>query len=353
MIQKNSIREIINNNFLCLILILFMSALLVGCGNTINDTEKKQTITTEKTGNLKVDDLDEQSESKFDKVTKASVKLKEIPKFHNEPYVAIDDNEPNFSKDEITKKSFESYGKLDRLGRCGVALACVGKDIMPTEKRGNIGMVKPTGWHTVKYQFVDGKYLYNRCHLIGYQLTGENANERNLITGTRYMNVDGMLPFEDMVADYVKETNNHVMYRVTPIYKGDNLLASGVQMEGYSVEDNGKGISFNVYCYNAQPGVEIDYKTGDSSAIGKIVEETTKKKKTVANETTKKAVQGNDSSSFSVGSIEYVLNLNTHKFHYPNCKSVKIMSAANKGTYTGSREDLIQQGYEPCGNCNP
>lgn len=139
--------------------------------------------------------------------------------------------------------------------------------------------MKPTGWHTIKYSFVDGKYLYNRCHLIGYQLTGENANERNLITGTRYMNVDGMLPFEDMVADYVKETNNHVLYRVTPVYEGNNLVASGVQMEGYSVEDKGRGISFNVFCYNVQPGVEIDYKTGNSSASGKITKENAKKKK--------------------------------------------------------------------------
>ena len=203
-------------------------------------------------------------------------------------------------------------------------------------------MIKPTGWSTVKYEFVDGKYLYNRCHLIGYQLTGENANERNLITGTRYMNVDGMLPFEDMVADYVKETDNHVLYRVTPVYEGKNLVASGVQMEGYSVEDQGRGISFNVYCYNAQPGVKIDYRTGDSSVDGKVVEEITKKNNV--------AQKGDSSSS---ASIQYVLNMNTHKFHKPNCGSVKTMSETNKGTYTGSREDLIRQGYEPCGNCKP
>ena len=282
---------------------------------------------------------DKSQKGKSDKETT----LDKVADFDNEPYVALENNKPDFSESEITKKSFEKYSKLDSLGRCGVALACVGKDIMPTEKRGSIGMVKPTGWHTVKYDFVDGKYLYNRCHLIGYQLTGENANEKNLITGTRYMNVDGMLPFEDMVADYVKETNNHVMYRVTPIYKGNNLVASGVQMEGYSVEDKGKGISFNVYCYNAQPGVKIDYKTGNSSSTGKVVEETTKKK-TVARK---------DKSSSSSASTQYVLNLNTHKFHYPDCGSVKTMSESNKGIYTGSREDIIAQGYEPCGNCNP
>lgn len=165
---------------------------------------------------------------------------------------------------ETTTKSFETYSTLDGLGRCGTVEAAVGEDIMPTKKREAIGQVKPSGWHTVKYDCVNGKYLYNRCHIIGYQLTGENANKKNLITGTRYLNVDGMLPFEDMVADYVKETGNHVMYKVTPIYEGNNLVADGVEMQAYSVEDSGGGVSFHVYCYNVQPGVEIDYSTGDS-----------------------------------------------------------------------------------------
>ena len=196
-----------------------------------------------------------------------SVDLSSIPAFdESTPYVVINDNQPFFTEEEITDQSFESYGELDGLGRCTVAFACVGKDLMPTEERGSIGSVKPSGWQTVKYEFVSGKYLYNRCHLIGYQLTAENANKSNLITGTRYLNIDGMLPFEDMVADYVKETGNHVMYRVTPIFDGDNLLASGVLMEAWSVEDNGEGICFNIYAYNAQPGVEIDYATGDSRA---------------------------------------------------------------------------------------
>ena len=164
----------------------------------------------------------------------------------------------------LTTTSFESYSELDSLGRCGVAYACASTDTMPTEERGTIGQIKPTGWHTVKYDCVDGKYLYNRCHLIGYQLTGENANTKNLITGTRYLNVEGMLPFENMVAEYVEETGNHVMYRVTPHFEGTNLLASGVQMEAYSVEDDGEGVCFNVYVYNAQPGITIDYKNGDS-----------------------------------------------------------------------------------------
>ena len=193
-----------------------------------------------------------------------SYDLKDIPEYNGKSYITINNNKPNFENKDKTIKSFEKYSNLDSLNRCGVAYANVSKETMPTEKRGRIGMIKPSGWHTIKYNNVDGKYLYNRCHLIGYQLTGENANEKNLITCTRYMNTVGMLEFENKVADYVKETNNHVLYRVTPIFKENNLLASGAQMEAYSVEDSGKGISFNVYVYNVQEGITIDYKTGDS-----------------------------------------------------------------------------------------
>lgn len=200
-----------------------------------------------------------------DTAEQGSIDLSNIPEYNGEPYIAVNGNVPFFEDTEVTATSFEEYSDLDNLGRCGVAMASVGQDIMPTEERGSIGQIKPAGWHTVKYGCVDGKYLYNRCHLLGYQLTGENANERNLITGTRYLNVDGMLPFENMVADYVMETGNHVMYRVTPIYTGNNLVADGVLMEGYSVEDQGEGITFCVYVYNVQPGVRIDYATGDSS----------------------------------------------------------------------------------------
>lgn len=193
-----------------------------------------------------------------------TVQLEDIPDYDGEPYVVVNDNVPEFDEKEITDESFEEYSRLDELGRCGTATASIGQDLMPTKKRESIGQVKPSGWHTAKYDNVDGKYLYNRCHLIGYQLTAENANERNLVTGTRYMNVEGMLPFENMVADYIRETDNHVMYRVEPVFEGDNLVASGVQMEAYSVEDEGEDISFNVFVYNVQPGVEIDYETGDS-----------------------------------------------------------------------------------------
>lgn len=193
-----------------------------------------------------------------------SFNLNDIPEFKDEAYVILNNNIPNFTEDDNTTKAFERYSDLDVLGRCRVAFACVGKETMPTEERGAIGQVKPSGWKTVKYDIIDGKYLYNRCHLIGYQLTAENANTKNLITGTRYMNVEGMLPFENKVADYIHKTSNHVLYRVTPIFQENNLVASGVQIEAKSVEDEGKGICFNVYVYNAQPGIEIDYTNGES-----------------------------------------------------------------------------------------
>ena len=195
------------------------------------------------------------------------ITLDNLPAYSDSAYVELNYNKPKFKTSEkINKKAFEKYSELDELGRCGVAYANICKELMPTEERGTIGMVKPSGWQTVKYMgLVDGNYLYNRCHLIGYQLAGENANEKNLITGTRYLNVEGMLPFENKVADYIKKyPKRHVLYRVTPIYEGDNLVASGVQMEAYSVEDKGKGVCFNVFCYNVQPGVIIDYSNGKS-----------------------------------------------------------------------------------------
>ena len=190
--------------------------------------------------------------------------LPQIPAYSGEPFAVLEDNMPRFSLEDYVTKSYETYGDLDALNRCTYTVACIGRDLMPTQERENIGMVRPTGWVTAKYDFVDGKYLYNRCHLIGFQLTGENANERNLITGTQFLNTKCMLPYENLIADYVKETGNHVLYRVTPIYEGDNLVASGVQVEGWSVEDHGESISFHTYLYNVQPGVIIDYATGES-----------------------------------------------------------------------------------------
>lgn len=214
-------------------------------------------------GNLTLENLLEQLGFKSP-TQSAAVMLLHIPEYSGEPYVVLQDNWPDFDAGDLTTEAFETYSELDELGRCGVAYANICLEIMPTEPRGEIGQVKPTGWHTVKYDCVEGKYLYNRCHLIGYQLAGENANRQNLITGTRYLNVTGMLPFENMVDDYVEETENHVLYRVTPVFAGDNLVASGVQMEAFSVEDDGEGVCFNVFVYNVQPGVGIDYATGES-----------------------------------------------------------------------------------------
>lgn len=193
-----------------------------------------------------------------------SYDIENLPEYDGNSYVIVNDNIPYFKEEEYTTTSFEKYSELDSLGRCGVAYANISKDLMPTEKRGSIGMIKPSGWQTIKYDHIDGKYLYNRCHLIGYQLTGENANEKNLITCTRSMNTKGMLQFENMVTKYIKDTGNHVLYRVTPVFEGNNLVATGVEMEAYSVEDSGKGIKFNVFIYNIEDGIIIDYKTGDS-----------------------------------------------------------------------------------------
>lgn len=201
-----------------------------------------------------------------------TITIDEVPVYSGDPYVVINDNEPSFSSEELESNSFESYGELDDLGRCTIAFANLSSELMPQGERGSIGQVKPSGWQTVRYDSVDGKYLYNRCHLIGWQLSGENANERNLITGTRYMNTEGMLPFENMVADYIKETDGHVLYRVTPIFVEDELVARGVQMEAYSIEDAGASICFNVFVYNVQPGIEIDYSDG-SSRLSETVDE--------------------------------------------------------------------------------
>ncbi len=258
--------------------------------------------------------------------TGESISSNEIPGYQDDPYVTMNGNVPTFTEADYTDESYEYFSELDSLGRCGVVMANIGQDLMPTEDRESIGQVKPSGWQTVKYDNVEGKYLYNRCHLIGFQLTGENANERNLITGTRYMNVEGMLPFENMVADYVKETGNHVLYRVTPIYEGDNLVASGVQIEAWSVEDDGEGVCFNVYVYNTQPGIEIDYATGNSWLSEEI----------------------SDGEQMT-----YVLNTNNKKFHKEDCSSVTSMKEKNKEVYHGTREDLVKQGYEPCGKCAP
>lgn len=285
--------------------------------------------------------------------------LREIPAYSGTPYTEVNGNQPYFTEEELTTQSFETYSELDSLGRCGMAYANVGQDLMPTEPRGEIGAVKPSGWHLVKYDNVDGKYLYNRCHLIAYMLAAENANPQNLITGTRYLNVQGMLPFETKVCDYVKNTGNHVLYRVTPIFDGDNLLADGVLMEAYSVEDAGEGISFCVFAYNVQPGIGIDYATGDNWAESSGTYQSTAAPVTVETlapqPETDTAVQITPESPAPQESqgITYVLNTNTMKFHYPTCSSVDDMKEKNKQIYTGSREEVINMGYVPCKRCNP
>lgn len=262
------------------------------------------------------------------------ISLENIPPYGDEPYIAVNNNIPYFTEDELSTQSFEQYGDLDDLGRCRTAFASIGSDLMPTEKRGSISQIKPTGWHAVKYDSVEGHYLYNRCHLIGYQLSGENANAQNLITGTRYMNVTGMLPFENMVAEYVKESENHVMYRVTPIFEGDNLLASGVLIEAESVEDKGKGILFCVYIYNVQPGIAIDYATGESRLD--------------PNSTLSQKTDGTP-----VPQTTYILNTNTMKFHYSDCSGLEKVKEENIKEFVGDREEIISQGYLPCKICNP
>lgn len=259
-----------------------------------------------------------------------------IPEYSGEPYVIINGNVPHFTDEQLSTQAYEFYSELDALGRCSMVYACIGKEIMPTVERGVIGAVKPSGWHIVKYDCVEGKYLYNRCHLIGYQLTGENSNINNLITGTRYMNTVGMLQFENMVANYIVSTGNHVLYRVTPIFFENNLLASGVHMEAKSVEDNGAGVLFNVYVYNVQPGVTIDYSTGDST-IEEFVTET-------ESEYNKTTVQV---------AVSYVLNTNTKKFHKTTCSSVQTIKEKNRSDYTGDRENLMKRGYSACKRCNP
>ena len=257
--------------------------------------------------------------------------------YSGEPYTELNGNIPYFTDREKTEDVFEHYSDLDTLGRCGAAYANICKELMPTEKRGEIGMIKPTGWHTVRYDdIISDKYLYNRCHLIGFQLAGENANEKNLATGTRYMNVDGMLPFENMIADYVKETDNHVLYRVTPIFVGDDLVCRGVEMEAYSVEDNGEGTSFHVFVYNIQPGIEIDYATGDSWVANSMAD--------IVDDTEEHA---------QYATTLYVINAKTRKFHFPDCDSVGKISKQNKKERETDRAELIAEGYTPCGSCKP
>lgn len=322
------------------VLICVCASVFIGCGKT-----------ADKFTNAKINNTANSvfgTENLLENAEKASNVLKlfdlnSVPEFCGKPYVPINNNIPYFTNKEIESgfKSFINLSELDLLGRCGTAYASVSTDTMPTEERGNIGGVKPSGWHTVKYDGIDGNYLYNRCHLLMFALTGLNAEERNLITGTRYLNIEGNLPFEKKIVEYIEQTGNHVLYRVTPIFEDNNLLCSGELLEAYSVEDNGV-LQFCVYCYNVQPGIEIDYATGESKGS----EFTGNTETTTSGEITTSVMN-------SAEKADYVLNISSKKFHKPDCESVNTMSDKNKQKVNKSRQEIINEGYLPCKSCNP
>lgn len=346
--------------------------------------EEAQEEPSDTAGESEPDEQTQEQQEPDQQLSDTGFSISDIEEYTDQAYVEINDNKPYFSEEDLTEQSFEYYSDLDELGRCGTAYACIGIDLMPTEERGSISQVKPTGWKSVEYDVVDGKHLYNRCHLIGFQLSGENANEKNLITGTRYLNVDGMLPFENMIADYVEETENHVLYRVTPVFEGDNLVASGVLLEAQSVEDQGEDIQFCTYVYNVQPGVEIDYETGESrlaeaelqsqepaeepesepslpepteepESEPPLPEPTDDRKSEPASQEQAEEPEPEPevAAEAEPRGTDYILNTSTKKFHYPSCGSVGQMKESNKEFYTGSRDDVIARGYDPCKKCNP
>lgn len=338
-----------------LLVFFLILIILAGIGTACPDTETSSSsaLPDTETETAKAQETDTWTETETETesletetVEQVSFDASTVPAYAGTPYTEVNGNKPFFEEADLRTESFKVFSDLDSLGRCGTACACIGQDLLPQEERGSIGMIKPSGWHTIKYDNVDGNYLYNRCHLIAYELSGENANKKNLITGTRYMNVEGMEPFENMTADYIEETGNHVLYRVTPVFSGSNLVADGVLMEAESVEDRGEGILFCVYCYNVQPGISIDYATGDSQQT-KTEAQTETQVETAAPET-----QAQTAAQAPAGTT-YIVNTNTHKFHRPDCSSVQTMSEKNKWVYTGTRDNLIAQGYEPCKRCNP
>lgn len=321
-----------------------------------NATEESSEETTENVNTNEYKEANSDDKSEADSADNSVC----YPAYIGDAYVELNDNIPLFSDEE--KKlttAFEEYSDLDKLGRCGVAFANICPELMPTEERGEIGSVKPSGWHTVKYpEIIEDNYLYNRSHLIAYSLAGENANEKNLITGTRYLNQETMQIFELSVLDYVRDSGNHVLYRVTPVFEADNLLASGVQMEAWSVEDSGKGICFNVYCYNVQPGIYINYSTGESkvaeeaSSESRVTEDTNVQAATESTtETSVESSSSSSSSDFANQERTYILNTNTKKVHLPDCRSVKDMADHNKEECVGTLNDIKNKGYTPCKRC--
>ncbi len=278
--------------------------------------------------------------------------LRAPPPYAGEAVTAVNGNRPLFSREELEGLRSIRFSELDALGRCGPASAYLGPETLPAEKRAPIGAVRPSGWHTVRYDgLIEDKYLYNRCHLIGYQLSGDNADPRNLITGTRYLNVSGMLPYENAVFDYIRSSGNHVLYRVTPVFSDDALLASGVLMEARSVEDGGAGIRFCVYAHNVQPGIVIDYLTGDSHAQGG--EESPRPETLFPFSAEEGSPAADRSLPAPEGAPVYILNTNTRRFHDPSCPSVTEMNESNREYFYGTREEALERGYRPCGRCKP
>lgn len=350
-----SLFKLKNSLIISLGILLCLSG-FISCSTTDTTSSKNngQVVEDSSSNNIVLTNPD--SNNNKDSSNTNNTTINDIPKYSGEDYIILNDNIPNFTSSDLTTNSFEEYSPLDSLGRCGVAYANIGSDIMPTEKRESISSVKPSGWQSVKYDIVEGKYLYNRSHLIGYQLTAENANERNLITGTRYFNATLMLPYENMVADYIKETNNHVLYRVTPVYEGDNLVATGVQMEAKSVEDDGEGIEFNVFVYNIQPGITIDYSNGNSALSGEeIKNNTTTDNNTNSdnnssyNDNNNNTITNNDDNANTTNTSkeESVIRGNSKSkiYHCPGQRDYENMSDSEYLVNFNSEADAIAAGY--------
>lgn len=325
------------NSLIMMLGVLLCLSGLISCSITID-------LSTDNNGQVIENSNDTNSSTQNTTADSSNITIDNIPAYSGDDYIILNNNIPNFSESDLTTTSFEEYAPLDDLGRCGVAYSNIGTDIMPTEKRESISSVKPSGWHSVKYDIVEGKYLYNISHLIGYQLTAENANDRNLITGTRYFNATLMLPYENMVADYIKETNNHVLYRVTPVFEGNNLVATGVQMEAKSVEDNGEGIEFNVFVYNVQPGITIDYATGDSALSGEEITNTSSSSN--SNNTSNNS--SNTTSSNNTTSTEEIIirgNSKSKIYHCPGQRDYENMADSDYLVNFNSEEEAISAGY--------
>ena len=325
------------NSLIMMLGVLLCLSSLISCSITID-------LSTDNNGQVIENSNNTNQSTQNSNTNSGNITIDNIPAYSGEDYIILNNNVPNFSESDLTTTSFEEYAPLDNLGRCGVAYSNIGTDIMPTEKRESISSVKPSGWQSVKYDIVEGKYLYNRSHLIGYQLTAENANDRNLITGTRYFNATLMLPYENMVADYIKETNNHVLYRVTPVFEGNNLVATGVQMEAKSVEDNGEGIEFNVFVYNVQPGITIDYATGDSTLSGEEITSTSSSNNSSNNSS---ASSNTASSNNSTSTEETIIRGNSKSkiYHCPGQRDYENMADSDYLVNFNSEEEAITAGY--------